>query len=1831
MFEALGSLTFRLRYLIAAAWIVAAGASALLAPSLASKGTTDEAAFLPAYAPSAQAREALERAFPGATSTSSATLAFYRPTGLTESDRAYLDATAAWITGPDAPGLLRDAVTGTDSASSRPELTSMLESSDGTLELLVVNLDIGSVGDRADAVISALRDHLRATGRDGLASYVTGSAGISTDYLRAIKAGTESTTAVTVALVVIILLLIYRAPLAALVPLLTIAAAYLVARGLLGLLAAAGWSVSSLLDTFLVVLVFGVGTDYTIFLISRFREEVRGKTHWHHASKATVHRIGAVITASAATVIVGLGAMAFGDFEMIRSTGPALGVAIAVTLVAGLTLTPALLGLFGHYLFWPRHDEPKLAGEPTGFFSRLAAAVSRHPALVVVGLLVALLVPAGFLPQVRTNFDVLAELPATSDARTGFDLVSEHMGRGKVVETTGLVETAGGDMLAPAQLARLRDTMLTLQGTPGVASVTSLVTPNGDGVVPDGLKPSAQLVTIADAFRSTGSSGSAASSGSSASLLDPELSSGLADALDYVAALAPAFPDIAGRSAYRSATQAITDAQDIVALAKKQSVVATQLRSLAAALTSPASAASGGGSDSSLIANYLDELAAAYPEVRSLPAFAAATVAGHGLERTPGAGAAVAAADALDALAVYFDARPDATLTPTSLANTASALEAKRQAKAAFAAIPTALDGLAALFKGRSDDLFVPLGLGGDEAGKVRAAVDAFVSTDRAATRFYVALVDDPYSTRAFTTTRAIAAALAAAALGFGGGARASIGGATAQLADVQDVLGGDFSRVGAVTILGIVLVLVLLLRALVAPLYLVATVLVSYGSAVGLSAWLFQGVLGQPGVSFYLPLMVFVLLVALGSDYNIFLMSRVREESEARPIRDGVRIASGHTGAVITSAGLILAGTFGSMATAQLIVLFQVGVAVAVGVLIDTFVVRSILVPAITTLVGDRAWWPSGLRLAGLASAPAMLAPAERRSGPGVAPMAGLALAERERRSPRRVAVALGLAALLPATFAGLISWAQQPAGAIVRVAVVNADQGATISAADGSTRQLRLGASLASELASTATDSIAWQPADAATASAGLASERYAAVLTIPAGFSRAIAAIRADGIGRQPAATLHLQTGTATGAMSVEVARQLRAAILLSAASDATASYVDDVLLGVSTTHADIEGAADSARSIAERASSLAADASGVQRVAGELVAGLDALASGTAAAVGGTTRLATVTGQLAGSARTLADGSASLASGADSTAAAAGQLSSGVAALSTGLATLRAQTAGLPNEVSGLASGAAELSSGAAAGAAGASQLAAALDGLKTGTTGLGAQAKGLDDGAALLVAGAADLDSGATQVAAGAASLAAGADTLHDSIETYTGSVATLSANCLAIGGSAAVCDALAALVTSNGALQTAAADVASGASGLATASAGLATDVTAVQAGAATLHAGTAALAGSLPALESGIAGSADAAASLAGGSSALAAGASALAEGTQQLSDDMPALTGGIAESATGAAAAASGASSLAAGMTGVASGLSSLAAGMQRAADGAATLASGTSSSVAQADRLSDAVGQALDGAGLVRAEVGQLAAGGSSLAGVATGAANRLESSASTGMAYPLERRERIAARVANPVTVETTGPSTVQAGPLGPAGAALAPLAMGLALWLGALGAFLVLPSGRHGRRWSSVLAAFAGAAMLGLVAAGLMIAVLHVGLGLDVARLPAFTAVCLIAAVAFAAVVQALVVLFGTRGWLLALLLAAVQAAAAGYPVAPEALPGALAALHPLMPVPAAVDALRATVVGSGSIGAPIAVLVAWLAAALLLTSLTTLGAARRAAHVPAGA
>jgi len=193
-------------------------------------------------------------------------------------------------------------------------------------------------------------------------------------------------------------------------------------------------------------------------------------------------------------------------------------------------------------------------------------------------------------------------------------------------------------------------------------------------------------------------------------------------------------------------------------------------------------------------------------------------------------------------------------------------------------------------------------------------------------------------------------------------GADALVGGFPAFLDDALKANARDSKVIIPITLVVVLLILMLLLRALVAPLILIATVVLSFGAALGIGALAFKYVFDYPAVDSSFPLFVFVFLVSLGIDYNIFLMTRVREETQTRGTRQGALVALAATGGVITSAGLVLAATFGVLATLPLVFLVQLGFTVAVGVILDTLIVRSVLVTAINLDLGSRIWWPSKL-----------------------------------------------------------------------------------------------------------------------------------------------------------------------------------------------------------------------------------------------------------------------------------------------------------------------------------------------------------------------------------------------------------------------------------------------------------------------------------------------------------------------------------------------------------------------------------------------------------------------------------------------------------------------------------------------------------------------------------------------------------------------------------------------------------------------------------------------------------------------------------------------------
>ena len=229
-------------------------------------------------------------------------------------------------------------------------------------------------------------------------------------------------------------------------------------------------------------------------------------------------------------------------------------------------------------------------------------------------------------------------------------------------------------------------------------------------------------------------------------------------------------------------------------------------------------------------------------------------------------------------------------------------------------------------------------------------------SEDGDLVRLDATLSVDPFSDEANDLVPELRAEVRTAA----GGETALVGGVSAENYDTAETLREDAKLIVPLVLLLILVILVILLRAIVAPLYLVATVVLSYAFALGASTLIFTEILNQPDSDPGIPTFAFIFLVALGVDYNIFLISRIREEAAHQETKEAVITGLERTGGVITSAGIILAGTFCALMALPLETLFQLGFTVAFGLLVDTFVVRTILVPAIAFKLGERNWWPS-------------------------------------------------------------------------------------------------------------------------------------------------------------------------------------------------------------------------------------------------------------------------------------------------------------------------------------------------------------------------------------------------------------------------------------------------------------------------------------------------------------------------------------------------------------------------------------------------------------------------------------------------------------------------------------------------------------------------------------------------------------------------------------------------------------------------------------------------------------------------------------------------------
>jgi RND superfamily putative drug exporter len=760
---------------VALAWVVATVWITLSAPSVRELGTADQTAFVPASAPSGQADALLRTAFPDDPTRDPAVIVLARDGGLTASDHQYIATLAEFLRSRASAPYIKSVQT----AASAPELAPVLRSADGAAELIIVSIKAQIFTVSSERTVSFLRDHVDATGPPGLQIKVTGLAALGADQAAATVDAFDKTALATIILVLLILIAVYRSVIAPLVSLTTIGCAFLVARGLAGYLAEAGLGVHSLAETFMIVMAFGAGTDYAMFVLSRYREESRSAEGSGTDSRlvTAVSAVSPTVIASAATVTVGFIAFLAGELGIIHSFGPVLGLAVAVTGLASLTLTPALMRLAGPALFWPSRPNVDRADRSEQRWRRVAELVGRRPVAVLLVSVAVLAIPAAAASQTKTSFDLPAELPADAGARQGFDVLAEHYPPGALAPAF-VVVSAEKSLLAGDRLAAIDRLTDRLRAVPGVAEVRSVTQPAG---APLTTKTLAEFTGGTTDLRALG--------------INPNH---------------------------------------------------TDVGPLIGALSSPQGLRLSGG------------LLRQYP--------------------------------------------------------------------------------------------------------KFTDRLDYFLSSDRRTTRIVVAFDHSPYARDVLTSIRGLDEVTARALAGSEvTDARIAIGGPSAYFADIDTLINGDLKTVGALVIALIMIVLALLVRSIVAPLYLLFSVLLSMLAAIGVTTLVFQGLLGQPGLAFYLPILLFVMLIALGSDYNIFIVGRIREELDAgRTVRDATTHALVSTGPTITAAGLVLAGTFAALLITPLPSVRQIGFGVAVGVLIDTFVVRTLMVPAATVLLGRYAFWPS-------------------------------------------------------------------------------------------------------------------------------------------------------------------------------------------------------------------------------------------------------------------------------------------------------------------------------------------------------------------------------------------------------------------------------------------------------------------------------------------------------------------------------------------------------------------------------------------------------------------------------------------------------------------------------------------------------------------------------------------------------------------------------------------------------------------------------------------------------------------------------------------------------
>ncbi|KRK97350.1 RND superfamily resistance-nodulation-cell division proton (H+) antiporter [Secundilactobacillus odoratitofui DSM 19909 = JCM 15043] len=834
------------------------------------------------------------------------------------------------------------------SASDNAAAKQQLSSKDQTTQLAMISL---SSRKQVHQQAQQLRQYLKIS---GLRTYVTGSALLNDDFSTTTQAGLKKTEIIAAVFIFIVLILVFRSILIPIISLLTVGIAYLVSASLVMNLAQHfNFPISNFTQIFMVVVLFGIGTDYNILLYNRFKEELAAGLSVDESTRIARNRAGRTILYSGSSVFIGFAVLALAKFSFYQS---AVGVAIGILVLLAvlLTLNPFFMATLGQRMFWPSQN---IATHGTNRIWRsLAKFAMNHTIMTVIATLV-IFTPLLLFSQQKLNFNSADELPNTIESKAGYNLIQKHYPAGMSGPSTLYID-AKHSLNNQQDLGTVDDLTNYLKAEPGVKQVSSVTQPGGHKIkqlylkqqlgqlvtglnqankglsqVEAGLSKANTQLASANNTQSTTQLNQLTTGTSQLQSGAKKLSQGISTYTAGVTQVANGTHQLASgtSSLGQSVGQLTTGSQQLTNGLSQFQTQTKQISALATGTSqltnSSAMLSNGLGQLSSAISPFSSSLSKLNSGTQRLASQSTQLVSGAQSVAT-GSAQVNTGVKQLQSKIVAMQAQVKQLRSGLSSAN-----QALVKIGAGTTSIKQYLAALQTSYVG--NQFYIPQQT--LNSSTFKPSLDAFMADNHRITKITIVLNSDPSTTKSAhrlqTITSDVHAKLKHSSLSH---ATVAIGGQTSQTADLESLSNTDFNRTAIIMLIGIGLALILVTRSLIQPLAIIGTLMVTYISALTVTRFLSSWLLGQALLTWNTPFFSFIMLIALGVDYSIFLMMRYRDDAAKIPdVRKRIINASAIIGTVVLSAALILGGTFAALMPSGVLTLIQVALTVIVGLII--------------------------------------------------------------------------------------------------------------------------------------------------------------------------------------------------------------------------------------------------------------------------------------------------------------------------------------------------------------------------------------------------------------------------------------------------------------------------------------------------------------------------------------------------------------------------------------------------------------------------------------------------------------------------------------------------------------------------------------------------------------------------------------------------------------------------------------------------------------------------------------------------------------------------------